>query len=652
MKRYSLLALGMVNALGVSLPEISERLFAEQGNYLTPHRLRTTGAIVPVGQVSSPLSQVPHGLEAFQCRNHALAFMAFRQIASAIERQCQLWGASRIGVLIGSSVSGIEASESAFFKWRDEGKLPDQYSFRHQHEMGSISEFVARLAGAKGPAYTLSTACTSSAKVFASAQALLDSSICDCVVLGGVDSLCHLTLNGFEALEALSRDVSNPMSRRRSGLNIGEGAALFVLSREAGPICLAAVGESSDAHHISAPDPDGLGAERAIRAAMAQAGLEPGEIDYLNLHGTGTTQNDSMEARAVARVFGNVPSSSTKPLVGHCLGASGAVEAGFCWLALDAHSRGRVPLLPHRWDGEFDPALPPLNLVRAGALLSKEGPIRFLSNSFAFGGSNCALILERSDAPIEPVHPKPVSTQLLHLHGWSGWAPGLSSRAHWLSWLQRPEPIQDNGELPPCKNLPPLLRRRCGLLVRMVLEAAFDACKSGQIDPARVHHIHCSRHGEIRAMRQIFDSLWAKQPLSPTLFSNSLHQTPSAYFDMASANTLLSRTLSGDESGLASALLEVLGLLRQEPDVPILLTFGDEATPKPFDTEEGACSTPHAIAFVFSSKASPDSQRLSFRRENSQGKKPGHVFDFLRWLSSSESNFHIAGNFGELVCQR
>jgi 3-oxoacyl-[acyl-carrier-protein] synthase-1 len=236
----------------------------------------------------------------------------------------------------------------------------------------------------------VSTACSSSAKVFASARSLIFAGVCDAVLIGGVDSLCAMTLCGFSSLEAVDPNITNPMRANRAGINIGEAAVLFMLSKGGQGVQLLGVGESSDAHHMSAPEPDGVGAEAAMRAALADAGLRPEDIDYVNLHGTGTIHNDSMESKAVARVFGlNTPCSSTKALVGHTLGAAGAIEAAFCWIALNTQG-DEVPLPPHIWDGCRDPELPEIRLVESGEF----GPIRFtLSNSFAFGGSNCSVIL-------------------------------------------------------------------------------------------------------------------------------------------------------------------------------------------------------------------------------------------------------------------
>jgi 3-oxoacyl-[acyl-carrier-protein] synthase-1 len=224
--------------------------------------------------------------------------------------------------------------------------------------------------------------------------------LCDAVITGGFDSLCKLTINGFSSLELVSDEVTNPFSRNRKGITIGEGGAVFLLERtdahelEPDAVCLCGVGESSDAYHISSPDPSAKGAIAAIRAALDAAGLCPEDIDYINLHGTGTLHNDAMEARAMRSVFGeSKPCSSTKPLVGHMLGASGATEIAFCWMAL-RDSQCRLP--PHLFDGERDPELPVMNLVSVGD--TSVCPLRYtLSNSFGFGGSNCAVVLGRWD---------------------------------------------------------------------------------------------------------------------------------------------------------------------------------------------------------------------------------------------------------------
>jgi 3-oxoacyl-[acyl-carrier-protein] synthase-1 len=214
----------------------------------------------------------------------------------------------------------------------------------------------------------------------------LDLGVCDAVICGGVDSLCKLTLNGFSALEAVSNKRCNPFSVNRDGINIGEAAVLFLMTKAPAAVALLGSGASCDAHHISAPEPSGKGALQAMRKALASAKLAPEQIGYLNLHGTATQHNDAMESQAVASLFpGGVVCSSTKPMSGHTLGAAGALEAAFCWLSL---THGRVP--PHVWDGQADPALPALRWAHTGDTLEKRC---LMSNSFAFGGNNVSLII-------------------------------------------------------------------------------------------------------------------------------------------------------------------------------------------------------------------------------------------------------------------
>lgn len=221
--------------------------------------------------------------------------------------------------------------------------------------------------------------------------------MCDAVIVGGADSLCRMTVRGFRSLQALSDDICNPMSINRCGTNIGEGAALFVMSRRKSAIRFMGSGESSDAHHISAPAPDGSGAEIAMRQALQTSGVDADDISYLNLHGTATPLNDSMEAAAISRIFNNhLAVSSSKPMTGHTLGAAGAIEAALLWLSL-ANANDVVTLIPHIWDGQVDPDIAPVNLVQKGDVVQSNDRLFMMSNSFAFGGSNVAVILGRED---------------------------------------------------------------------------------------------------------------------------------------------------------------------------------------------------------------------------------------------------------------
>lgn len=386
-------ALGLVTSLGTSHDEVWRRLLAGDRSSVCPRDDLIPGQTRLFGSVTAPLAAIPDSLAELRCRNNALALTALEPIAAEVREALERHGPERVAVVVGTSTSGMGDAEAAFRARAQTGSLPDEFTLG-QLEFGGLSEFLQRVTGACGPSYTLSTACSAGGKALIAARTLLELEICDAVIAGAADSLCRLTANGFNELHALSAGHTNPMGRKRDGINIGEGAALFLVTRERGGVQLLGAGESSDAHHISAPDPTGLGAEACMRGALEDARLAPEAIAYLNLHGTGTPLNDAMESAAVARVLGTMtPCSSTKPLVGHTLGASAAIEAAFCWLML-ANRDGRELLAPpHCWDGEVDPALPPLALVKPGTRLRAGASAALMSNSFAFGGSNCALIL-------------------------------------------------------------------------------------------------------------------------------------------------------------------------------------------------------------------------------------------------------------------
>ncbi len=382
--------LGMICALGEDKASVLANL--SDGRGAAPARwLATT---VPAYRVGSELPLVPRHLRDYDCRANRLLLAALQQIESTLMDLIGRYGAERTGVVIGTSTSGIAEGERAIATLQQTGGLPETYHYKQQ-ELGAPAEFLAQHLGLLGPALTFSTTCSSSANAMAAARRLLRLNACDLVLAGGADALCGTTLMGFKALELISKSRRcNPFSRNRDGILIGEGAALFLMSREVAPIALLGVGASSDACHISAPDPDGAGAFMAMAGALRDAGEPAQAVDYINLHGTGTRQNDAAEGRAVWRLFGEgVPCGSSKGGTGHCLGAAGAIEAGVCWLTLsDLNPERRLP--PHLWDGESDPELPPLTFVKKGDRSVK--PFQYcLSNSFAFGGNNVSLLLGR-----------------------------------------------------------------------------------------------------------------------------------------------------------------------------------------------------------------------------------------------------------------
>ncbi|HEX5091405.1 MAG TPA: beta-ketoacyl-ACP synthase, partial [Burkholderiales bacterium] len=275
--------------------------------------------------------RLPAPLAAWNCRNNRLAELALAQdgFVDAVAQAARRLGPRRIGVFLGTSTSGILQTELAYRR-RDPatGALPADFDYARTHNTYSASGYVRARLGLGGPAWTVSTACSSSAKVFGTAQRLMETGVIDAAVVGGVDSLCLTTLYGFNSLELLSHGPCRPWDRDRSGLSIGEAGAFLLLeplpaAPAGGTVALLGVGESSDAHHMSAPHPEGLGARLAMQAALASAGASPADVDYVNLHGTATPSNDATEDLAVVGLLGaSVPCSSTKGATGHTLGAA------------------------------------------------------------------------------------------------------------------------------------------------------------------------------------------------------------------------------------------------------------------------------------------------------------------------------------------
>ncbi|MBN8226609.1 beta-ketoacyl-ACP synthase [Corallococcus macrosporus] len=384
--------LGLVCALGSGKQEVARALFADTVSGVTSLEGYADRPL-HLGAVTSPLAAQDALPPSQHSRNNALLLTALEQVRPAVDAALARFGPARVAVVLGTSTSGIGESETAMVSHLTTGALPSRFHL-HQQELGSPAMALTHVLGVGGPAYVISTACSSSAKALSSAARMLRAGTVDAVLTGGVDSLCRFTIAGFRALDSVSEERCNPMSVHRHGINIGEAAALFLMTREPGPVRLSGWGESSDAHHISAPEPGGKGAIAAIQEALKRAGLSPEQVDYVNLHGTATVQNDAMESRAVHALLGpDVKASSTKPLTGHTLGAAGALEAAFAYLTLVDNPEGRLP--GHFWDGAVDPSLPALSLVKPGEALGR--PVqRVLSNSFAFGGSNAALVLERA----------------------------------------------------------------------------------------------------------------------------------------------------------------------------------------------------------------------------------------------------------------
>jgi 3-oxoacyl-[acyl-carrier-protein] synthase-1 len=392
----ALAAVSAVSAMGTGLAATRQALHDRTGG-LRPagaedHPAHWVGRVPEVASVT-----LPPELARYNCRNNRLAELALRQdgfmdsVAAARAR----YGAGRVAVILGTSTSGIAETEAAYRR-RAEGEtiLPEDFDFAATHDLFSLPRYLRARLGLSAPALTISTACTSGARAFMEASVLIRAGLCDAAVVGGVDTLCQMTLQGFGSLALLSQGPTRPCAADRDGITVGEAAGLALLVRpeDAAPeaVLVLGAGASSDGHHMSSPHPEGLGAVSAMRAALDAAGLRPADIGYINLHGTGTRANDAMEDRAVTHLFGvGTPCSSTKGWTGHTLGASGALEAIIATLCIQD---GLVPgcLGVDQVDPEFQS-----DIVTA----NRHTPLRrVLSNSFGFGGSNCSLVLGQREA--------------------------------------------------------------------------------------------------------------------------------------------------------------------------------------------------------------------------------------------------------------
>ena len=395
MAPVTLSAYTLTTAIGRGLGSVTLALRAKRSG-LRPCDFEDAALKTYIGRVEGLESfSLGQDLERFDCRNNRLAWLGLQQdgFMVAVAEAIQRYGPDRIAVVMGTSTSGILDTEHAY-RDRDPqtGSLPSWYTsrYRYTHNMFSLGHFVRDCLGLRGPALVISTACSSSAKVFATAARYLRAGLCDAAIVGGVDSLCLTTLYGFSALQLLSAHPCRPCDEDRDGLSLGEAAGFALLEPSElvgrkGAVALLGYGESSDGYHMSHPHPEGAGAIRAIRESLKKAGLEPADIDYINLHGTATWANDSVEDKAVYSIFGRTtPCSSTKGWTGHTLGAAGITEALIAAICL------KGGFMPGTLNCErVDPTIN-IRILLAG----EERPIkRVLSNIFGFGGNNCSLIL-------------------------------------------------------------------------------------------------------------------------------------------------------------------------------------------------------------------------------------------------------------------
>ena len=349
-----------------------------------------SGGKFPVGQINWEMPNVDlpeFGNPSFagNTRIFRIINAALDQLAPAVEKAVSIYGREKIGVCLGSCDNGSEASFIAHNSLFENNAFPEDYELRFQ-SASFPAEFVSRRFGLGGPVFTIATACASGASAIVRGAEMIRAGLCTAVIAGGADIVSETVFSGFLSLEAVSENLSNPFSKNRNGINLGEGAAFFLLdSQEISGVELLGAGESSDAFHMTAPGQDGAGPVRAMKAALADAEIKSGQIEYVNLHGTGTALNDRAEALAMKTMFdAQTPASSTKPITGHTLGAAGALEAAICWMAL-TEKRG-LPV--HCWDGVKDEELP-----FTPSVSGKNAPSICMSNSFAFGGCNVSLIM-------------------------------------------------------------------------------------------------------------------------------------------------------------------------------------------------------------------------------------------------------------------
>lgn len=379
----------MVHALGGTRAEILGAL-AEGRTGLGPPPAELfpepLGFETAVGAVTGTLPELSGPLGPWSTRLARMAARLVEGIDEPMRRARERWRPERIGLILGTSTAGAETTETAYKAFVETGEFPGAYDFRKQHTFGAVLHVVRELTGARGPAWMVSTACTSSAKPFASARRLIAAGMLDAAIVGGLDTLCTMTLCGFQSLQAMDKVPCRPFSSERAGISIGEGGALALVERDGDArVLIEAVGETSDAYHISAPHPEGRGAHGAMLQALAQAGIDADAVDHVNAHGTGTRLNDSAEAKAIHAVFGDrVPVVSTKGYTGHTLGAAGAIEFAF---AASAIEEGWIPPSIHA-----DPRDPEI-VVNVNTERTEGRFRRVLSNSFAFGGNNVSVLV-------------------------------------------------------------------------------------------------------------------------------------------------------------------------------------------------------------------------------------------------------------------
>lgn len=381
-------AIGLINALGNNNGEILEHLEEGRTGLVYDDSYLLNQLPTYIGKIQGPLPQVPIEYAEHNSRNNEILLAALEQVKPYLDECLRSIDRSRVAVIMGTSTSGIAEGEAALQYASESQKISPTYHYQQQR-FSDPSDFLAKYLKVTGPHYTISTACSSSARAIISGATLIEAGIVDIAIVGGADSLCKMAINGFHALESLSSQLCTPFAQNRTGINIGEAAGIVILSKKPSNLRLYGWGASSDAWHISAPHPEGKGAIESMAKALTKANLTASDIGYVYCHGTGTPLNDSAESKAIFSLFGNqVPCSSTKHLTGHTLGAAGVTEFGIASLLLK--SQQNLPRQTFTDSTYRDKTIPEIQLVTEPMKIQQP---MIISNSFAFGGNNVSLIV-------------------------------------------------------------------------------------------------------------------------------------------------------------------------------------------------------------------------------------------------------------------
>lgn len=481
------------------------------------------------GRVSIAVPALPSPLLFQRSRSTELLVHTLAPLRAEILATCERYGPERVGIVLGSSTGGIDATERAVRAVAETGEMPSDFVFEEAHVFSALIRVAQALCGARGPAFVVSTACSSSGKALGAAQRLILSGACDAVLTGGVDSLSELTLRGFGGLSILSSTMCKPFDGARDGISLGEGASLILLDRaSASNYVLTGVGEAGDAYHPTAPHPDGLGAELAMRACLELSGLDAEAVDYVNAHGTGTLQNDQVEALVIDRVLGkNVPFSSTKDRTGHQLGTAGATEAIISLLAL---MRGTLPL--NRSPSVVDASLCRQPLTRHPESGSGRPPTVALSNSFAFGGSNVTVGVAKRQGPSAAGSRPDQRYFVLRASSWG---------------------LDGDTELP-CTVLPVRARGRASPLTRIFSEL-FGRLVEGS-SARKVPLFFGSAYGEMATTITLLDQMLLEPTVSPVKFQASVHNTAAGLLSLITENRLPATAIAAGEDTVAMTLCD------------------------------------------------------------------------------------------------